>query len=284
MVDVRREQGNAQLLALGNVGGYLHGGVQHGGHQGRHILLRIVALEVSRLIGHHGIAHRVGFVEGIVGKIYDLIVDRLGRRLGYPFGNGTADILTGVSIDENLALLLNDLQLLLGNGPPDIVCLTHGVTAQVPKYLDNLLLVDNAAVGHLQDRLQQRRFVGDLGGIQLVRDESRNRVHGAGAVEGHNSGDVFDGAGLHIDAHAGHTGGFHLKNALSLALGEHGKGFRVIVRHPIHSKIRLQQLDLLFRVLDHRQVPQSQKVHFQQSQLLDGGHGVLGDNGIVVFA
>ena len=284
MVDVRREQGNAQLLALGNVGGYLHGGVQHGGHQGRHILLRIVALEVSRLIGHHGIAHRVGFVEGIVGKIYDLIIDRLGRRLGYPFGNGTADILTGVSIDEDFTLLLNDLQLLLGNGPPDIVCLTHGVTAQVPKNLDNLLLVDNAAVGHLQDRLQQRRFVGDLGGIQLVRDKSRNRVHGAGAVEGHNSGDVFDGAGLHIDAHAGHTGGFHLKNALGLALGEHGEGLRIIVRRPVNSEIRLQQLDLLLRVLDHRQVPQSQKVHFQQTQLLDGGHGVLGDNGIVVFA
>ena len=79
-------------------------------------------------------------------------------------------------------------------------------------------------------------------------------------------------------------GAFHLKNALGLALGEHGEGLRIIVRRPVNSEIRLQQLDLLFRVLDHRQVPQSQKVHFQQTQLLDGGHGVLGDNGIVVFA
>ena len=39
---------------------------------------------------------------------------------------------------------------------------------------------------------------------------------------------------------------------------------------------------MLLGILDHRQVPQAQEVHFEKPQLLDGGHGVLGDDGIVI--
>ena len=38
----------------------------------------------------------------------------------------------------------------------------------------------------------------------------------------------------------------------------------------------MDTLNFLHRGLDHRQCPQSQKVHFQQSQLLQNRHGVLG--------
>ena len=41
--------------------------------------------------------------------------------------------------------------------------------------------------------------------------------------------------------------------------------------------------DHLLRVVQHRQVAQAQEVHFQQAQLLQGGHGVLGDHGLVVL-
>ena len=36
-------------------------------------------------------------------------------------------------------------------------------------------------------------------------------------------------------------------------------------------------------VVQHRQVPQAQEVHLQQAQLLQRGHGVLGDHRLVVF-
>ena len=35
------------------------------------------------------------------------------------------------------------------------------------------------------------------------------------------------------------------------------------------------------RVLDHRQGPKAQEVHFQKPQFLDGGHGELGGDGAV---
>ena len=36
-------------------------------------------------------------------------------------------------------------------------------------------------------------------------------------------------------------------------------------------------------VVNNRQVPQAQKIHLQQAQLLNGGHGVLGDYRVVIF-
>ena len=41
--------------------------------------------------------------------------------------------------------------------------------------------------------------------------------------------------------------------------------------------------DHLHRVVQDGEVAQGQEVHLQQSQLLQGGHGVLGDHGLVVF-
>ena len=99
MVQIRGQHGNAQLLALGNVARNFSGGVQHRGHQCRHILPGIVALQVGRLIGHDGVAHRMSLVEGIVGKIHDLIVNGLSHCLGNSVADAARDILLRVAVD-----------------------------------------------------------------------------------------------------------------------------------------------------------------------------------------
>ena len=58
------------------------------------------------------------------------------------------DILRRITIDEDLALRLNDLHFLLGNGSADVVCLTHGIAAQRAENLNDLLLIDNTAIGN----------------------------------------------------------------------------------------------------------------------------------------
>ena len=69
---------------------------------------------------------------------------------------------------------------------------------------------------------------------------------------------------------------------MRLALSQHSKGLRVVIRRFCNQEVGVFLPRQRFRVLNHRQVPQTQKVHFQQSQLFDGGHGILGDHGIVV--
>lgn len=55
-VDVGRQHGNAQAAALLDVLGHLAGLAQHAGEQRGHVLAGVVALEVGRLVGHHGVA------------------------------------------------------------------------------------------------------------------------------------------------------------------------------------------------------------------------------------
>ena len=182
VVQVGRKHGDAQFLALGDVARDFCGGVQHRGHEGRHVLPGVVALEVGGLVGYDGVAHRVGLVEGVVGEVHNFVVNGLGHRLGDAVADAAGDILVRVTVDEYLTLGLNDLHFFLGNGPADIVGLSHGVAAQRAENLDDLLLIDDAAVGDLQNRLQHGGLIGDLRRIHLVGDEPGDRIHGAGTV------------------------------------------------------------------------------------------------------
>ena len=86
-----------------------------------------MALQVGCLVCNDSIADGVCLVESIVGKINDLVVNRLCDGFRDTMGNCTGDILLRIAIDKDLALRLNDLHLFLGNGPADIICLTHGI-------------------------------------------------------------------------------------------------------------------------------------------------------------
>ena len=129
VVQIRGQDGNPQFFTFRDISGNFRGGVQHRGHQGRHILPGIVALEIGGLVGHDGIAHRMGLVEGVVGEVHDFVVNGLGHRLGNAVAHAAGDVLGWVAVDEDLPFRLDDLHFLLGNGPADIVGLPHGVAA-----------------------------------------------------------------------------------------------------------------------------------------------------------
>lgn len=82
-IDIRRQQADAQLAALGDVLRDLRRVVEHGGQQRRHVFVRVVALHIRRAVGHDGIGHRVRLVEGIAREGKDLVIDRVGGLLGH---------------------------------------------------------------------------------------------------------------------------------------------------------------------------------------------------------
>lgn len=167
-VHIRRQQGDAAVLALGDVFGHLVGVVQHRGQQGSHILPGKVALEVRRLIRHHRIADSVGLVEGIVGEVVNLVEDILGRGLRNAAGNAAPDAPGGVAVEKGLPLPLHVLGLLFGHGPAHHVRLAQGIARQLLEDLDDLLLVHDAAVGAGEDRLQLGVLIGHQGGVVLA--------------------------------------------------------------------------------------------------------------------
>ena len=95
----------------------------------------------------------MGLIKGVVGKVRDLVVNALGDLLGDAVGGAPGDIPLRVPVQESLPLPLDILQFFLGHGPADHVGLPQRVAGQAPEDLNDLLLVDDAAVGVGEDRL-----------------------------------------------------------------------------------------------------------------------------------
>ena len=171
-----------------------------------------MALEIRRLIGHHRVADGVSLIEGVVGEVKDLIVDGLRRGLLDAIGDAAGDAPLRVAVDKGVPLLLDLLGLLLADGPAHHVCLPQREAAQLLKNADDLLLIDDAAVGHRQDRDELGVLVRHQLGVVLAGDKARDGLHGSRPVQGYNSGDILDVLGLQPHANAGHAGGFDLEH------------------------------------------------------------------------
>ena len=225
----------------------------------------------------------MGLIEGVVRKVVDLLVDGLGGLLRDAVGNAAHNAPGGITVDKGVLLLLDLSCLFLGDGAPHHVCLAQGVSAQLLENLNDLLLIDDAAIGDGEDRLQRGMLIGDELGVLLTGDEAGDGIHGTGAVEGDDGGDVLHTLWLESHAHAGHAGGFDLENAAGLTPGDHLKGLLVILRDLLQAKTGGMFPDHFHRVIQDRKVAQAQEVHLQKAQLFQRGHHILADHGIVVF-
>ena len=106
-------------------------------------------------------------------------------------------------------------------------------------------------------------------------DVTRNGLHRAGAVERHDCGDVLDGLRPQTGDNVSNARAFQLKYAHGRAFSEHFIGRRVVHVHLFDGEIRRVTADHLLRVRNDREVAQTEKVHFEQTQLLDGHHREL---------
>ena len=109
-------------------------------------------------------------------------------------------------------------------------------------------------------------FIGNERGVLLTGDKTGDGLHGAGAVKGYDGGDILDALGLEAQANAGHARGLHLEHTGGLALGEHTENLRIVHRYLLQIEVFIRQH--LNGIVQHCQVSQAQKVHFQQPQLL----------------
>mgnify|MGYP000700686529 CR=1 FL=1 len=73
----------------------------------------------------------------------------------------------GAAVHKMLPLCLHDGVLLFAHGAADVICLPKGEACQFPEDLHDLLLIDDAAIGHIQNVRQLRGLVADL--VRFVR-------------------------------------------------------------------------------------------------------------------
>ena len=157
-VDVRRQHGDAQLAAVGQVDRGLVLVVAHRGEQAGHVLGRVVRLEVRRPVGHHPVAGGVRLVERVVGERQDGVPQRLDGRRREAVGPHARR--------EALVLLGEHVGLLLAHGFSENIGLGERVAGHLLRDAHDLLLVDDQAVGLGEDLLER---VGQLGVDRLDR-------------------------------------------------------------------------------------------------------------------
>ncbi len=118
LIYIRRQYLNAHLAARVDVSFHLCRVVERCRHKGRHKLYRIIIFQPCRLVRYHRISRGMGFVKGILGKIYHFIINPVCRLLLYPVKNAARNAFFFIAVDKALPLLLHDIALFFGHRAP----------------------------------------------------------------------------------------------------------------------------------------------------------------------
>ena len=224
----------------------------------------------------------MGLVEGVFCKIHHVIINTACHLFADSLGNTAGHALFLISIDKVCALLFHNRLLLLTHGTAHKVTSPKGIPAQIPDNLHNLLLIDNTAIGRLQNRLQLGTGIGNRMMLVLSHNIFRNKIHGAGTIQGNSRDNILQILRLQLLHEILHAGTFQLEHPFCLSCSDGSQYLRVIIINIIDiNPLSRAFLNIIYRIMDNRQGSQSQKVHFQKSQLLQRCHGKLGGNGTV---
>ena len=159
-VDVGRQHLDAHLLAAVDEERHLVLGRHHRGDHRRHVLGRVVGLQVGGAVGDQRVTGRVGLVEGVVG--------RRGHQRPEVVGDAALGPRGGAALEELVLHRRHQVALLLADRLAQVVGLGRREAGDLLRDLHQLLLVDAAAVGRLGDRPQALVGVGDASRVALA--------------------------------------------------------------------------------------------------------------------
>ena len=183
-VDARRHHRDAEAVDLLLVGAELVGQVEVAVHHRGHELDRVVGLEPGGLVADHGVGGGVRLVEAVVGELVEQVPDLVGL--------GAADAVGLGALDEQRLLRVHLGLDLLAHRAAQEVGAAEGEARELAGDLHHLLLVDDDALGLVEDRVD--RGVQAVALLAAVLDvaELRDVLHRAGAVERDQRDDVLD--------------------------------------------------------------------------------------------
>ncbi len=145
-------------------------------HRRREELGRKVRLQIRRLVGDERVGGGMRLVEAVVGELRHQFED--------VFGLGLGDAPLDRASDEALALLLHFRADLLAHGAAQEIGFAKRVARELLRNLHHLFLVDDDAVGLLQDRLHLGMDVVGIFTPMLAVDVGRDVGHRAGPIQG----------------------------------------------------------------------------------------------------
>ena len=209
MVDVRRLDLDPQPSALRHPCRHAIGVSLLHRQEGGHVLHRELGLEVGGLAGDHGVGCGVGLVEAVPAEILEHVEELVGRGLADAVGDAPLD-----ELDPHSAQLPG---FLLADRIAQEIRLARGKSGELHRQTDDLILVDDDAVGRLQQGLQLGQRVGDLRPTVLPADKLVDILHGSGSVEGDRCHHILKRGRLQILEDPTHSGALHLEDPHDIA-------------------------------------------------------------------
>ncbi len=176
------------------------------------------------------------------------------------------------ALDEQRALRVHLRLDLLAHRAAQQVGAAERIAGQDLRGLHHLFLIDEDAVGFLEDTLQQRVRIFDRLQALLTPPEHRNIVHRTRAIERDERDDVAEIGRPHRRQRAPHPFGFELEHAHRLTALEQFIDRRIVPaeRGKVDADVaRGEQLD---RLLQHRQRLEAKEVELHQPRSLDIFH------------
>ena len=125
--------------------------------------------------------------------------------------------------------------------------------------------------------------VGDVVWVMAVFDVRGDGLHRPRPVKGNHGDQVFQRDGPQTYKHLAHPGGFELEHPVGLPRSQHSKRILVVGGDFFDVKIRGVPPDHFAGVVNDGQIAKAQKIHLEEAQLLQGDHGILADDGVVVL-
>ena len=203
----------------------------------------------------------MGFIEPVPGEFFHQVED-IGR-------GRFSDAARQCPLDKYRPLLRHLLGLFLAHRPTQQVGTAQGITRQDLGNLHHLLLIQDDAVGRLEDWFKIRVRILDLGATMLAIDKviDHARLQGPGSIQGHQGDNIFKGIRLQTPNQIFHAARFKLEHRRGLKHLQQFESLAVIERYRVEFD-RLLGVQLAHRLqspIDDRQGAQAQEIKFHQT-------------------
>lgn len=155
------------------------------------------------------------------------------------------------------------------HGAAHEVCLTEGVPCKILEDLHDLFLINDDAVGLLENGLQKRREIADLIGLRTVFEVRRDEIHGSRAIERDPCNEVFETVRLKLFHEPLHAALFELEHGVRIRFRNELIGALVVALLSEGDLPARVLFDVVERFFDIGEGRECEEVHLEHA---DGLH------------
>ena len=232
------------------------------GEHRRHVLDRVVRLQVGGVVRDHAIDSGVRAVESVARERLEV--------LPYLLDHVGVQPVAQASLDELHLLRVELLFDLLADRVAEDVGLGHREAGESLRHGHHVLLVDHHAVRGAQNGFERGVRVGDGLFAVLAADVRRDVVHRPGTEERDHGHDVFDAVRLEIADVPPHTRGLELEHAGRLTRAQQIERLLVVERDLLaHDAHAARFVDQSERLVEDREVAEPEEVELQNAKLVE---------------